>query len=319
MKPKPYSMRTGLAENTFVYAFNYVGDEVDFDVDKAAFKAELEDHLLINSTLAVPQYGIGVTGATDLTVTAPAADTLITLTGTIDMSVSDVTYPLCIYKGVAVPYSAWKAAVGFAPATSVLTLTGTSYTLDSDDYVMYYSDHLMGDLVSVDAPNVSMPLESNSFNAVGHDDPVVKVTKRGDPDASGSLSVIEHMTAFLIDAATVPMNKPGEDLLARIYGSEWTTGSNAIYDADTTWNTVKAPTNPFGIAILTTTGLPLTGGSLGAGHVWANLHLIYHCRLTNVSSPQNITGDSTDPILRNIEFECQFPDSNQQMTIWTAA
>jgi hypothetical protein len=314
MKPKPFSMRAGLAENTFVYIFNYAGDETSFDTDKTAYIAELEKHLMINNTLSFPQYGIGVTGSTDLTVTQPSSDTIIT-EGTVTTGLN-ITYPIVIYKGVAVPYSAVETA--YDPATGIIELTGTDYTTDSDDYVIHYSDHLLGDLVSIDAPNVGLPLESNSFNAVGHDDPVLKVTKRGDADASGSLSVIEHMTSLMESGGTTPLNNPGEDLLTRIYGSEWTQGSNGIYDSPATWNTLKAPTNPFGVAILVWTGQPLTGGSI-AGEVWGNLHFIYHCRLTNISAPQNITGDSTDPILRNIEFECQFPDSNQQITIYCAA
>lgn len=315
MKPKPFSMRSGLAENTFVYVFNYAGDETNFDTDKTAYIAELEKHLMINDTLSFPQYGIGVTG-TDLTITAPVSDTVITETAGTDTSGLSIVYPIVIYKGVAVPYSAVETA--YAPATGVMELTGTDYTIISNDYVIHYSDHLLGNLVSIDAPNVGMPLESNSFNAVGHDDPVVKVTKRGDTDASGSLSVIEHMTSLMEAAATTPLNMPGEDLLARVYGTQWTQGSNTIYNAPATWNTIAPPTNPFGVAILNWTGLPLTGGSI-AGEVWGNLHFIYHCRLTNVSAPQNITGDSTDPILRNIDFECQFPDSNQQITIYCAA
>lgn len=318
MKPKPYSMVAALSENVIVFLFNYAGNELDFDTDKSAFKTELEKHFLVNTTLGFLENGIGVTG-TDHTITGVADKRIITLTATEDISSSSVVTPLILYKGTAIPFSDFDTA-GFAAGTCITTLKDTPPTditypsVDGNDYVVYYWDPLLGVVTSIEAPNVNLPLETNSFDAVGHDSPVIKVTKRGDPDASGSITVIEDQTSHIFFGETSAQNNPGEDLLSRVYGSDYTPGAG--YDGS--WNKLGAPTNPFGIFVLMLSGDPLAGGGQ-AGKVWGVAQAIYHCRLTNISPPQNITGDTTDPILRGVEFECQFPDQNEIFSIYTSA
>jgi hypothetical protein len=322
MKPKPFSMVSGLAENTIVYVFNYAGDELDFETDKAAFITEFEKHNLINHSGGMHQHGIAITGSSYITageVTGINSRTL-ELSSSEDISGTVIDRSFILYKGVAIPYSDYLQSSGFVTTTCVTNLKQDSmdvYTSeDEGDYVLWLSDHLLGTLVSIEAPTVNLPIESNSFNAVGHDDPVIKVSKRGDPDASGSISVIESMTAIKFDQEVVPRNAPGEDLLSRVYGSEWTIGAGYAGN----WNRLKAPTNPFGISIMRLSGIPYEGeGATVAGRVWATVTNIYHCRLTSITPPQNITGDSTDPILRGVEFECQYPDSNEEYVVYTVA
>jgi hypothetical protein len=317
MKPKPFSLIPALAENTYVYLFQYVGDDNDFETDKTAFNTELEKHFLANTTLGMPEKGLDVTGATNLTVTDAAGKRVIALASAKDITASSVDYPLVLYKGVAVPYSDFDGGVTpWAKGTCTLTLkAGTTAKYPSEtetDWQIFYSDHLLGTLVSLDAGDVSLPLESNAFNAVGHLDPVIRTTRRTDPESNGSITVMESMTSFLFDSLTAPENTPGEDLLARVYGSEWTPGAG--YDVR---NKLKSPTNPFGIAVVQLSGKALAGDA--AGNVWGNVLFVYHCRLTQVGAPQNIQNDATDPILRSVEFDTRYPDDVEQTTIYTGA
>lgn len=321
MKPKPFSMVSSLAENTRVYLFNYAGDETDFATDKAAFRTELEKHIPIAISGGFRQNGIHLTGSGDITVTdVTTKKNIVPAAGGVDLTGTNILTPVVLYKGVAVPYSDFESVT---LSTSVILLKATTSTTypsnDSDDWIVYYDDPLSGYLTTIEAPTINLPLEQNSFNAVGHDDPVIKVTKRGDPDASGSLTVLESLSAHIFDGQTAPeaSSAPGEDLLSRVYGSAWTVGTNTIY-ADDTFNNLGAPAQPFGIAVFRFSGTALTGGGQ-AGKVWAAVTHIYHCRLTSITPPQNVTGDSTDPVLRGIEFECQYPDQNQEYVIRTAA
>jgi len=327
MKPKPYSMVPGLAENVFVYVFNYAGSDTDFDADKAAYKAELEKHFPI-AISNMPSYGLGITGSGGLTATVGASNTTVALDGLGVCDASSMKYgdsvgkpmPVCLYKGTAVPYSdyeytGWVDGSGTETEPQIELIDKNTYNSnDSDDYVVYWSDHLSGNLVSIEAPNISLPYESSSYGAVGHGDPVIKTTKAGEADASGSITVIEHMTAFIMKtsgvAKTVPENVVGEELLWRIFGGDWT--ANMGYTA-AMGNTLKRPTKPFGICIVQLSGENLESGT--TGKLWGKLQFIYHCKLTSIGPSQNISNDTTDPILRTVEFECQYPDSNGETSI----
>jgi hypothetical protein len=232
-------------------------------------------------------------------------------------SAVDTPMPVVLYKGTAVPYSdMMNSELSSSPAeVGLIDKTSPYDSADEDDYVLYWSDHISGSLVSIEAPNISLPYESSSYGAVGHGDPVIKTTKAGEADASGSITVIEHMTAFIMSAAgptpkTVPENVVGEELLWRVYGSDWT--ANMGYTA-AMGNTLKRPTKPFGICIVQLSGENLENGT--SGKLWGVLQFIYHCKLTSIGPKQNISNDTTDPILRTVEFECQYPDSNGETSI----
>jgi len=329
MKTKPFSPVPGLAENTYVYVFNYAGSEIDFVADKAAYLAELDKHFAGSSAYTgMKENGIAVTGTAvagvDLTVgssgnnatIAIGAGAVVTTAMQYGSESAKKIIPIVLYKGSAVPFSDY---VLIDEATSKITLKNSVInvpysTTSAVDYIIYWSDHLSGYLVSIEAPNISLPIESSSFSAVGHSEPVIKITKRGEPEATGSLTVMEHMTAFM-DSTNALLNVPGEELLYRIYGPDWTTPSNAGY-TQSLWNTLKAPTRPFGIAILTVTGNPFDGGSTAyQNKLWGTMNFIYHCKVTSIGPKQNISNDSTDPILRTVEFTCAWPDQNAQTSI----
>lgn len=311
MQKKPYSMIPALADRTLVYLFNYAGDPDDFDADKAAFDTELKLHLSVGNSCA--ENGIAVTG-TDLSCVLNVTKQEVKLASATTMTAAQVKHPLIFFKGKAVPYSHFDDTVPPSTVDGLVTLTAAAtsaggYTVDETDYVVYWSDHLSGYLISADVGGVTLPIDSNSFNAVGHEEPVYRVFKRGTAEGTGSLSVVMDLTAHVFGAATAPANWPGEELQKRIYGSEWTTGGG--WDGR---NPLMAPTNPFGVAVLKLSGKQLSSAE---GHVWGVLTCIYHCELTTVSSPQNVSNDSTDPIALNVDFTSRFPDMTDQAAIYT--
>lgn len=307
-------MIPALAENTYVYVFNYVGDDNDFDADKAAYNTELEKHFNAATALGFIEKGLGVTGADLLVENLPVGDRKISLASAKD-SGSEINHPLVIYKGVAVPYSDFGVG-GFNQTGSVIQLKGSSGTpypsLVGTDWLVFYSDHLLGTLVALDAGDISLPLETNAFNAVGHADPVIRTTKRTNPESNGSITVMNSLSSFLFDTETTPNNFPGEDLLRRVYGSDWTLQGG--YDVR---NKLKVPTNSFGICVVQLSGKALAGDA--AGNVWASLMFVYNARVTTVGAPTGIANDSTDPIQQTVEFDTRYPDDVEQTVILTGA
>ena len=69
MDKKPFSITPGLAKNALVYVFSYSGTEADFDTDKDAYFTELKKHFLYDQTVAIYEFGLGLTGSTEITVT----------------------------------------------------------------------------------------------------------------------------------------------------------------------------------------------------------------------------------------------------------
>lgn len=311
MQKKPYSMIPALADRTYLYLFNYAGDPDDFDLDQGAFDTELAKHACLGNSCA--ENGIGLTG-TDLTVTdATTYYTIETSTAT-TFDASQVKCPIVFFKGKAIPYSHYNGASPPSTTNGLITLTTATYADYTDvetDYVVYYSDHLTAYLISAEVGGVTLPIDTNSFNAVGHEEPVYVVTKRGTADGTGSVNVIMDLTAHLMDTLTAPVNWPGEELQKRIYGSDWTV--QAGWDAR---NPLQAPTQPFGIALL-----KHSGKSYGAaqGNVWAVLTCVYHCELTTVSPLGNVSNDSTDPVSLSIDFTTKYPDKTDQAVILTPA
>lgn len=311
MQKKPYSMIPALADRTYVYLFNYAGDPDDFDADKTAFDTELTEHLAVDVTAA--QNGIAVTG-TDLSVLIPTTELEIEMDVATTFKSPHVKHPIIIYKGKAIPYSHFKGAALPSTTNGKVTLTAAAttagaYSVDETDYEVYWSDHLAGYLISAEVGGVTLPLDTNSFNAVGHEEPVYRIFKRGTAEGTGSINVVMDLTAHVFDTLTTPANWPGEELQKRIYGSEWT--AQAGWDGR---NPMIAPTNPFGIAVLKHSGKQLDSA---AGHVWGVLTCVYHCMLTAVSPLANVTNDSTEPIALSVDFTTRFPDMTDQAVILT--
>jgi hypothetical protein len=158
----------------------------------------------------------------------------------------------------------------------------------------------MGTLVSAEVGGVTLPIESSSFKAVGHVEPVVFVSRRGDAEGTGSIQVIMSLTSILFSGGSSPQNFAGEELYKRIYGANWAYSNQGF----ALRNKLDFNTLPFGIAVLMHSGLPLVSGA--ANKVWGNLLCIYHCQLTSIGAPANVSADTTDPILINVEFKSKY-------------
>ena len=304
MDKKPFSITPGLAKNALVYVFSYAGTEADFDTDKDAYFAELKKHFLYDQTVAIYEFGLGLTGATEITVTDVAgALTIQTATASADITAETALYPVVFYKGNAIPFSDYDSTTPPVTGQGLITLIGGTtaiYGTDEADFEVWYSDHLWAITQGISAGGVSMPIETNEYSSVGHDESVYKVVKRGDQESSGSITVVEDLTSILMSADTAPNNNAGSELLARIYGTDW----SADQTVDNP-NILTPPTNPFGVCIVMLSGNKLNDAG-NVGKVWASVQHIFHCKVTNIGEPQNITGDATDPILRTVEFESYY-------------
>jgi hypothetical protein len=298
IEKRPFPIIPGKSDNTFLYLFSYSGDKEDFAADKLAYDTELKKHFMIDQTTPVPENGIGVTG-TDLTIAAVTTQRTIALT-TGDIT-AEIKHPVVMYKGEPIPFSDYESV---APTAGLITLiAGTDTIYDSvieTDYVVYYTDHVLGLLVSADVGGITLPIESNAFKAIGHVEPVVEVQRRGDAEQTGTISVITSLSSILFNSQTTPENFAGEELFARIYGGDWSPNAGFAGRQRLNFNN-----DPFGICVLMVSGKALDSGD--AGDIWARMLFIYHCELTSISSPQNLTNDTTDPILQNVEFRAKYP------------
>lgn len=303
MDKKPFSITPGLAKNTLVYIFSYSGTESSFDDDKTQYFLELKKHFLYDQAVGLHEFGLGLTGATAITVTDVAgAVTIKTTVASSDITAETALYPVVFWKGNAIPFSDYDSVTPPVVASGLITLiadTTAIYGVDEDDYEVWYSDHLWAINQGITAGGVSMPIETNEYSSIGHDESVYKVVKRGDQESSGSITVVEDMTSIMMSADVAPNNNAGSELLSRIYGSDW----NADGDVDTP-NILTPPAKPFGVCIVMLSGNKLHIAD--PGKVWASVQHIFHCKVTNIGEPQNITGDATDPILRTVEFESYF-------------
>jgi hypothetical protein len=293
---KPFTLVPALNTNTLVYVFSYAGNASDFAADRTAFYVELAKHLLYNP--GITEYGIGCTG-TDLTIGASTTSRTIALAaGVIG---TDVKYPVVLYKGTPIPFSDFLTVQSATPQITLRLTTVTLYpSTTNTDYKVFFTDPVLGIVTNVEAGGVSLPLESNEFKALGHEEPVIKTVTRGDPEGTGSISVVSNMTSVLFDSSTVPKNNAGEDLLARIYGSEWTANAGIG-----TPNILNFPTNPFGITILKMSGLR-KGDAGNTGKIFLRYRHIYHCMVTNIGAPQNLDNDSTDPVIWTVEYTSKY-------------
>jgi hypothetical protein len=298
MEKRPFPIIPAKSDNTYLYIFSYAGDAEDQAADKTAFDTELKKHFMIDQTTPVPDNGIGVTG-TDLTISVDTTKRTIALaSGNIT---AEVKHPVVLYKGEPIPFSDYETVATSAGLITLKAGTATTYPSTTDtDYVVFYTDHVLGILASADVGGVTLPIESNAFKAIGHVEPVVEVQRRGDAEQTGTLSVITSLSAIKFDGAGAPENFAGEELFARVYGSDWT--ANGGFSSR---NALNFANNPFGICVAMLSGKPLASGE--ANDIWARLLFIYHCELTGISSPQNLTNDTTDPILQNIEFRAKYP------------
>ena len=300
MDKKPFSITPGLAKNTLVYIFSYPGTEASFDDDKTAYFTELKKHFLYDQTVGVHEFGLGLTGAAAITVTdAATAVTIQTATASADITAECAAYPVVFWKGNAIPFSDYDSVVVAEGLITLIAGTTAIYGVNEDDYEVWYSDHLWAINQGISAGGVSMPIETNEYSSIGHDESVYKVVKRGDQESSGSITVVEDLTSIMFDSDVAPLNNAGSELLARIYGTDW----SADGDVDTP-NILTPPSDPFGVCMVMLSGNKLHSASVGK--VWASIQHIFHCKVTNIGEPQNVTGDATDPILRTVEFESYF-------------
>jgi hypothetical protein len=297
---KPFSITPGLAKNTLVYIFSYAGTESDFDTDKAAYFAELKKHFLYDQTVGIYEFGLGLTGSTEITVSdAATAVTIETATVSADITAETAAYPVVFWKGNAIPFSDYASVVTAQGLITLIAGTTAIYGTNEDDFEVWYSDHLWAINQGISAGGVSMPIETNEYSSIGHDESVYKVVKRGDQESSGSITVVEDLTSIMMASDVAPLNNAGSELLARIYGTDW--NADSTVDAP---NILTPPTNPFGVCIVMLSGNRLH--SADVGKVWGSVQHIFHCKVTNIGEPQNITGDATDPILRTVEFESYY-------------
>lgn len=296
----PFPLTPVLNEKTLLYLFNYAGND-DQAIDFALYQAELSKHFLYNQGTPVAEYGIKATG-TQLTISAAATARTIQLAGAgEDITTECAQYPVVKYKGDPIPFSDYDTV---ATAQGLITLkAGTTSTYTSTtatDYVVYYTDPVLGIVTSAEIGGVSLPIETSEFNTIGQSEPAISTRKRGDVESQGSLTVLANTSSILFDGSSTPANNPGEEIEARIYGSDWVTGSG-ISSA----NRVGVPTNPFGVALLMFSGEPKDLGAT-TGRVWLKFILMQHCELLNINAPENVDASSTDPVLQTIEFQCRF-------------
>lgn len=302
MDKKPFSITPGLAKNTLVYVFSYPGTETDFNDDKDLYFAELEKHFLYNQqTAALYQFGLGLTGATEITCTdASGVLSIKTTVASSDITAETAAYPVVFWKGNAIPFSDYDTVVVTSGEITLVDGSTAIYGDSEDDFEVWYTDHLWAINQGITAGGVSMPIETNEYSSIGHDESVYKVVKRGDQESTGSITVVEDLTSIMFDEGVAPLNNAGSELLARIYGADWAANQTVA-----TPNILTPPVSPFGVCIVMLSGNRLHDAA-NEGKVWASIQHIFHCKVTNIGEPQNISGDATDPILRTVEFESYF-------------
>ena len=302
---KPFSIAAALSQNTLVFVFNYAGDAVSEDADKTAYFAELKKHLMYDETTPIAENGINVTGS-DLLISDDAGTgrTIELVAG--DVTAENILYPVVFYKGTPIPFSDYDSIIVTAGEITLKSGTTTTYpSTDGADYRVYYCDPLLGIATSIEVGGVTLPIESSAFNAIGHSEPVITTRKRGEAEGTGSLTAMLNQAAILFDSATLPQNAPGEELYYRIYGSDWSKAS-----ASSKFDTINAknfPSQPFGICVLMLTGAKFDEVATKEGQVWATANFIYHCEVTSIGPPQNISNDATDPVLQTVEFVSRYP------------
>lgn len=308
MVKKPFPLVPAKNSNTYLYVFSYAGDPDDFAADKALYNTELEKHLLYSPAIA--ENGIDVTG-TDLIIGAVTTQRTIALAS--GVITTDVKHPIVLYKGNPIPFSDYDNG-GIQTGTPQITLkllTTTTYpSITETDYRVWFTDNVLGIVTAADVGGVSLPVEENEFKALGHTEPVLKTLQRGNPESTGSITVISNMTSILFDTDTSPVNNAGEDLMARIYGSDWTPNGGFSQRSKLTF-----PTDSFGICLLMVSGAKVSQPVAGTGKLWAVARFIYNCEISGVNAPENVDADSTDPVLQTIEFTSRFEPETTSIVI----
>jgi len=155
MEKRPHPMIASKQQNTYLYVFSYVGDPDDRDADISAFNTELAKHLLIGKSPHIAQNGFGVTGddaAYGLTIgdDGGTGRTIELALASTDIGTT-ITYPVVYYKGVAIPFSDYSTVAAAKGKITLKSGTTTKYpSTDEDDYIVYYSDFVLGVLATAD-------------------------------------------------------------------------------------------------------------------------------------------------------------------------
>jgi len=316
MKPKPFSMLPAIASRTYFHINNYAGALLDVE-DAATHVSQLEIwkplHVPTNGTYK--QNGLGLSGSTDLTIGLDVDKRTVTPIGGIPALSCSNQWGILFYKGEHVPAA---DIFSFNVSTGLFTLTAakttSKYTSTSpDDYLAYYADYIPAILTNVDIPNISMPVESSGYGGIGCEENVYSTFQRGaSADATGSITFQMSQTAWGTTAA-VAQNAAGAEILRRIYGTDfkfdagWDSRNRLI-------NVASKKADGCYITILQHSGLRLDAAQ---GQVWGVETTVPSLIITDVSAPNGISNDSSDPITMTIEFAVRFPELISQNTIWT--
>lgn len=301
MEKRPYPIIPAKSDNVFLYIFPYDGDDSDFTADKIAYNTELKKRFMIDLTTPMEENGLGLTGSNDLLCSAPGGGVLRIQNVSGATAGANVEFPIVFYKGEPIPES---EIVQFVKAGCVIDIYDgiAKYGTTEEDFIVYISGHIWGILVSADVGGVTLPIESTSYKAVGHTEAVVSVTKRGDTESTGTISVITSLTSLIYYGLTAPVNLgAGSELFYKAYGSDWKPATSASFSNR---NKLTFNTKPIGICLVEVTGKRLN--DVAQGHLWGRITCIYNCDVTSISSPQNITNDAGDPILQNIEYRSNY-------------
>ena len=316
MEPKPFSMIPAIASRVYLGICNYHTPTIDLET-AAGHTTQLETFLPLQYSFdgTVRQNGIGMTGSTDLTIGIDTSRRTITPIGGGFILQMQNQWPILYYKGVAVPSTHFDGDPSSSTGKVFLTIASTAsiYTsTDPNDYLMYCMDFLPAIITNVDIPNISMPVSSSGYGGVGVDEQVYTTMVRDDVEVVGSVKFQMSQTAWGSTGGDL-RNQAGAEVLKRIYKTD--------FDQDTAWDNRQQIINAnsemgqsIAIVFLEHSGLKYDSA---IGKVWGSVTTVPSLLVTDVSAPENVSNDATDPILMQIDFTVKFPELVSRNTILT--
>lgn len=298
MEKKPFDLEIIEAPDVHLIVASYAEDK-DEVLDLANADAALDARFLVKDTQwSGYNGGYRETSATGGIVTTVLATGVITITmaDTWEASGQKRILPLVYYKGSPVPYVGGSGVNGITEWDGVtaktikIDNTGSRYSATAADYEVTLLGDLPGQLEGVNAGGVSLPYTTTQLKSLGYRQPVsTKITEDGEA-VTGDF--IFHEVINMFKNGSTVWNKPGEDVEAAIFGSQWVTGQA---------NKLTYQSNPFAMSIIEFGQNPLVS-TAKAGKVFAVETRIYHCKLNNIPNPVNRSGGSTENVRKQYDF-----------------
>lgn len=299
MEKRPMELAALEQQHQHLVIASYTAD-IDPALDKIAADAALNLKILVTDTeWAAKNGGIRETSGTGGIASIGAGPPILLTMADLWEAAGPTKriIPIVRFKGEAIPFVGTGGVNGIttwdgltAAKTITIDNTGGKYSTTITDYEVTLLGDLPGFLQALNAGGVSLPYTLTKNKSLGYRDPTfTKIVNDGE-EATGDFTFYEVVNAIKQGAGI--FNKPGEDVEAALFGSDWTAGAQ---------NRMTYQTNPFALSILQFTGNKLHDATK-AGAVFAIEQRLYAGRVSNIPNPQNKAGDATNPILKQFDF-----------------